>query len=59
MTDLASWDAFEREHPSTFSGMYQFWVQKAALTPRRLPNCDRFDQRACNAPLITLAGRVP
>ena len=29
MTDLASWDAFEREHPSTFSGMYQFWVQKA------------------------------
>jgi SAM-dependent methyltransferase len=28
MTDLASWDAFEREHPSTFSGMYQFWVQK-------------------------------
>jgi hypothetical protein len=29
MTDLASWDLFEREHPSTFSGMYQFWVQKA------------------------------
>ncbi len=29
MTDLVSWDAFEREHPSTFSGMYQFWVQKA------------------------------
>jgi SAM-dependent methyltransferase len=28
MTDLASWDAFERERPSTFSGMYQFWVQK-------------------------------
>jgi tetratricopeptide (TPR) repeat protein/SAM-dependent methyltransferase len=28
MTDLASWDAFEREHPGTFSGMYQFWVQK-------------------------------
>ena len=28
MTDLASWDAFEREHPATFSGMYQFWVQK-------------------------------
>ena len=28
MTDLASWDAFERQHPSTFSGMYQFWVQK-------------------------------
>jgi SAM-dependent methyltransferase len=30
MTDLASWDAFEREHPSTFSAMYQFWVQKRA-----------------------------
>jgi tetratricopeptide (TPR) repeat protein/SAM-dependent methyltransferase len=28
MIDLASWDAFEREYPSTFSGMYQFWVQK-------------------------------
>jgi SAM-dependent methyltransferase len=28
MSDLASWDAFEREHPATFSGMYQFWVQK-------------------------------
>ena len=30
MTDLASWDLFEREHPGTFTGMYQFWVQKAA-----------------------------
>ncbi len=30
MTDLASWDAFERQHPGTFSGMYQFWVQKRA-----------------------------
>src|SRR5215510_463630 len=30
MTDLASWDMFEREHPDTFVGMYQFWVQKAA-----------------------------
>jgi SAM-dependent methyltransferase len=29
-TDLASWDAFEREFPATFSGMYQFWVQKKA-----------------------------
>jgi tetratricopeptide (TPR) repeat protein/SAM-dependent methyltransferase len=28
MTDLASWDVFEHEHPGTFSGMYQFWVQK-------------------------------
>ena len=28
MTDLATWDAFEREHPGTFSGMYQFWVQR-------------------------------
>jgi tetratricopeptide (TPR) repeat protein/SAM-dependent methyltransferase len=29
-TDLASWDAFEREHPESFAGMYQFWVQKKA-----------------------------
>ena len=28
MIDLASWDAFERENPDTFSAMYQFWVQK-------------------------------
>jgi tetratricopeptide (TPR) repeat protein/SAM-dependent methyltransferase len=28
LTDLAAWDAFERDHPATFSGMYQFWVQK-------------------------------
>jgi len=28
MTELACWDAFEREHPNTFAGMYQFWVQK-------------------------------
>jgi tetratricopeptide (TPR) repeat protein/SAM-dependent methyltransferase len=28
MTDFASWDAFERDNPGTFSGMYQFWVQK-------------------------------
>jgi len=28
MTDLVAWDVFEREHPSTFVGMYQFWVQK-------------------------------
>jgi hypothetical protein len=30
MTDLACWDAFEHEHPVTFSGMYQFWVQKGS-----------------------------
>ena len=29
MTDLASWQVFEREKPDTFVGMYQFWVQKA------------------------------
>ena len=28
MTDLASWDAFEREHPESFVGMYQFWCQR-------------------------------
>lgn len=29
MTDLDTWDAFERERPGTFSGMYQFWCQRA------------------------------
>ncbi len=29
MTDLAAWDAFEQDHPATFAGMYQFWVQMA------------------------------
>ena len=28
-TDLENWQAFENAHPDTFSGMYQFWVQKA------------------------------
>ncbi len=26
--DLANWDAFEREHPRLFLGMYQFWLRK-------------------------------
>jgi len=26
--DLAQWDAFEREFPATFAGMYLFWVRK-------------------------------
>ena len=30
MTDLTCWDAFERDFPATFSGMYQFWAQKNA-----------------------------
>ena len=28
MNDLDSWSAFETEFPLTFSGMYQFWVQR-------------------------------
>jgi len=28
MTDLALWHDFETDNPSTFAGMYQFWVQK-------------------------------
>ena len=28
-TNLAHWQAFEADHPSTFVGMYIFWVQKA------------------------------
>lgn len=27
MTDLGHWHAFEKAHPDTFFGMYQFWVQ--------------------------------
>jgi len=27
-TDLDRWHAFEAERPDTFSGMYQFWIQK-------------------------------
>ncbi len=28
MISLMHWEAYEREHPDTFVGMYQFWVQK-------------------------------
>jgi SAM-dependent methyltransferase len=28
LTDLDRWQAFEAKYPDTFSGMYQFWVQK-------------------------------
>jgi len=30
MTSLGNWETFEREHPSTFFGMYQFCVRKRA-----------------------------
>ena len=30
MTNLALWHDFEMENPSTFAGMYQFWVRKVA-----------------------------
>ena len=26
--DLEKWDTFEKENPSIFAGMYQFWCQK-------------------------------
>jgi SAM-dependent methyltransferase len=26
--NLEAWDAFERDNPRTFSGMYQFWCQR-------------------------------
>jgi 2-polyprenyl-3-methyl-5-hydroxy-6-metoxy-1,4-benzoquinol methylase len=29
MTDLERWHSIETKYPDTFSGMYQFWVQKA------------------------------
>jgi Tfp pilus assembly protein PilF/SAM-dependent methyltransferase len=28
MTDLEQWHQLETEHPTAFTGMYQFWVQK-------------------------------
>ena len=28
MTDLASWDSFEKRYPRTFAGMYLMWCQK-------------------------------
>jgi SAM-dependent methyltransferase len=28
MTNLDNWEIFENEHPDTFRGMYEFWVQK-------------------------------
>ncbi len=28
-TDLGHWQEFEADNPDTFSGMYQFWLQKA------------------------------
>ncbi len=28
--DLANWQAFEADNPDTFTGMYNFWVQKSA-----------------------------
>jgi tetratricopeptide (TPR) repeat protein/2-polyprenyl-3-methyl-5-hydroxy-6-metoxy-1,4-benzoquinol methylase len=28
-TDLDHWQAFENDNPSVFTGMYQFWIQKA------------------------------
>lgn len=30
LNDLDRWHVFEQEHPRTFLGMYQFWVQKSA-----------------------------
>ena len=28
LTDLASWEEYERQYPSTFSGMFVFWCRK-------------------------------
>jgi hypothetical protein len=28
MTNLESWDAFERDRPDTFKAMYRFWCQR-------------------------------
>ena len=41
MNNLETWHRFEQEHPATFLGMYQFWLQRprvarAAMTPSSL-----------------------
>ncbi|KGG28450.1 3-demethylubiquinone-9 3-methyltransferase [Prochlorococcus sp. MIT 0702] len=28
MTSLSNWGEFEKQNPSTFKGMYQFWAYK-------------------------------
>ena len=33
LTNLDNWDAFEQDNPRTFSGMYQFLVQKPVTAP--------------------------
>jgi 2-polyprenyl-3-methyl-5-hydroxy-6-metoxy-1,4-benzoquinol methylase/tetratricopeptide (TPR) repeat protein len=33
LTNLDSWHLFERDHPDTFFGMYQFWVRAKAADP--------------------------
>ena len=30
MTDMAAWDAYEREHPETFSRMFLLWCRAGA-----------------------------
>ena len=30
-TDLSNWTRFEADNPTTFAGMYQFWIQKPTL----------------------------
>lgn len=30
--DLESWDRYEREHPLTFRGMYQFWCERVGAS---------------------------
>ena len=34
LTDLGRWHEFETRFPDTFSGMYQFWVQKPGNRPK-------------------------
>jgi hypothetical protein len=37
MTDLDGWHKFETSHPTTFSGMYQFWLQSPAKAADQPP----------------------
>ena len=30
-TNLQNWEKFEEQYPTTFAGMYQFWVSKISI----------------------------
>ena len=41
--DLEKWDTFEKENPSIFAGMYQFWCQKKLNMRKEEKHYDNFE----------------